>query len=142
MNQLEFNTQLPAKDVDVYGLEEMIFGRDSNVSLDLDATYTKIYWTLTPDLRDYGVRGLDLSIQKVNATIVYSVHEDDLTQTEKDALIKLGGVVNTYNYQIEGKIELSDYAFVIKSKFGFDPSGYCEPSAAEIDFVKMTIEVD
>ncbi len=111
MDAETFSTEVKA---DIYGLDKFLKKPDLDYS---DATLT-IKWMVEPDVRNWGIKGITITIKKVIGSIYYSVEDE------------------------ECELELDSDKFEIESLMNFSDSGSAYPSSIEIDFEKMKIVVE
>ena len=97
-----YEVDIESSDIDLYYVDQY-FGVKSGV---IDATAKlNIEYSLEPEVRKWGIKSIYIHIKNVYGTISWDAYADDLTEEDRQKLIKKGGKI--YKDMIEGEIEFS-----------------------------------
>ncbi len=118
MNSQTFKTGVKA---DIYGLANFL----DKPGIEDDSPILTIEWGIEPEVRDFGVKGINISIKRVTGSIHYDGPE------EKDGEIEFDS-----DTKIKGK------AWEIESLMDVRENGAIFPTTIEIDFEGMKIVVE
>jgi hypothetical protein len=135
----KFETELSDYDVSVLGFKEY-FKIDSDVSVDYDIEKSaKIYWSIEPEIRTWGIKDLNIFFEKVDLRFSWSVYKDDLSDSQILKLLSLGGSNNNYDGTIEGvmELDLSDFRFTNSLEI----SSQISPEKIDVYLTRKEIEI-
>jgi len=142
----DYNFSTKTNDLDIWGFEQSL--NLSGISFDIDQKDATIEWYVAPEIREWGIKSLDIFITKVKISFKWSVYSDGLTNDQLLKLISIGGKPNLNNSQwidntIEGYFEKNyeEGEFSIRNNLELKEYGYLSPDNLEIDFIKKKIVV-
>jgi hypothetical protein len=142
----DYNFSTKTNDLDVWGFEQSL--NLSGISFDIEQKDATIQWYVAPEIREWGIKSLDIFITKVKISFKWSVYSDGLTNDQLLKLISIGGKPNLNNSQwidntIEGYFEKTyeEGEFSLINNLELKEYGYLSPDNIEIDFIKKKIEV-
>lgn len=135
-------------DSSIYGLNKLFKVRNDIDIYSGIPTFT-IEYTLTPDVRSWGIDGITVDVQKITASIEWEVGivAEQLKTVDKAYLINAGGYEFKSHGTISGTFELdttvpiNENYWEIKSDVEFTSSGGFQIQEVEVDFLKMKITI-
>lgn len=141
---LDFNAII--EDVDVNGINEH-FEISKNIDIDTGKPTAYVSFILEPEVRDWGIKSMNMSIRRITISIEWEVYNEDLTSEENLILITVGGKEYKFNNTISGIIEVDttqkvkDKEWTITNEVEFEKDGGLSIENIEVDFSTMTITV-
>jgi len=135
---LDYSTKVA--DTEIYGLNQYL-----NVSKDIDIDVSRptsyIDYELQPEAREWGIKSIYVFIKKLTVSIAWEVSTEDLSDEEKESLIKAGGI--EFRNTIEGTIEIdtTDNKWDITTEVEFEKDGALSISEVYIELSDKTITV-
>ena len=139
-NELKFTAQI--EDADIYGINKYLALPLRDIATSKPTVYIDFH--LEIEARNYGVKGIDIFIDKVYTSIEWEVNDEYLTGLEKMLLLNKG----KYNSgNIEGTLELNTSekpfdAWEIKNEMTVTEFGGIHPDNVEIDFKNKVITIN
>lgn len=125
-----FTTPISGKEIDVYNIRTAL-----NLSPDADAyawsgdpnTKGTVIWKLDPDMRNWGIKSMGISVVRVQASISWEhTISDDNTQE---------GIIE-FDTQLP---QFKDWS--LESELEFTPDGGLYPNGIDIDFMSKRVKV-
>lgn len=143
--ELKFNTVI--EDSETEGLKKA-FGVTS-ADIDTCRTSARIDWEIQPDIRQYGIKSLEIVIKKVVCSVEWTVSDcnEYMEESEQVKLIASGGVPSNGGDVIDGLIEVNSDVewngkkWTFEVGFEFESYGGCIPSFCTVNFETMIIKV-
>lgn len=141
--QMEANTS----DVSVWGFAKHIKA-SAAVDVDVTPSEARIKYEIVPDIRRYGIHGIDIDILEVSVTLNWMAYLDELSEDEIIPLKNAGGIVYPSSPdRIEGQVEINEKKgcaeskWSLNSKLAFTERGSLYVSGLEINFTDGSIDV-
>jgi hypothetical protein len=111
--------------ISIFFIEEFLnLPKDSDLYYD-DATCT-VYWSVEPEMREFGIKSMNMVVQRVVASIEWENKNDD------------GEAIGSGEIQIDTTI-MPDWK--IKDNFEFGKDGQIYPTDCEVDLKSKIIEI-
>ena len=130
---------------DCYGLNKAFL---TDADIDIAKITCYIDWSVDVDMREYGIKSIDVLIQKVVASVEWEIDVTDATKEDVEQLVLLTGGEYS-NDVVSGLIEVNstdkwhDGEWKIETELSCDPSnGNLTLADCEIDFDTMTITIN
>ena len=141
---LDFNATI--ENIDVNGINEFL-GVSKDIDIETGRPTAYVSYILEPEVRDWGIKSMNMTIKKITSLIEWEVDSEDLTPEEKLSLISAGG--REYrNNTISGEIEvvttqkIKDKDWTIDNEVEFETDGGLSIESIEVGFLTMTITVN
>jgi hypothetical protein len=134
-------------DVSLQG-EQAFFGylNTDNFDIEFEKTSGVVEFSVYLDVKSYGIRGIDITINKFTCTAEWYVYCEDMTEDEKQKVISYGG--REYrNGNIEGCFDI-DTSQPFKGKqwsiinnMTIGPTGQIFPDTVTVNLPDLSIEI-
>jgi len=139
-NDLSFTAQI--QHPDIWHINKYLGLPD--LDIETAAADVTVDFHLEIESRGWGVKGIDVYIDRVTTQIEWYIPSEDLKQSQIDKLISSGGI-EMRNGDIEGSLKLTtdDYfKWEVKNEITVGQYGNIRPEGAEIDFENKTITIN
>ena len=103
----------PITDFSAYKLAEYLLGEYTIADIDVQLTNCYVVWNAELELRERGIKSIDVSISLIYGCFEWSFAEDELTPEEYDLIMSKGGVID--GDRIVGDIEFTSQDWKIES---------------------------
>jgi len=126
-----FTTPIAGREIDAYNIKTALnLPPEAEVSAWGDSPNTKgtVIWKLDPDMRNWGIKSMGISVVRVHATIGW---EYDVTDDEQQE-----GIIE-FDTQLP---QFKDWS--IESELQFTPDGGIYPNGIDIDFMSKRVRVN
>lgn len=139
---LDFHAEVEA---DIFKIHEYL-GVSKDFDIETGTPTAYVTYELQPEAREWGLKYISVVVRKVICSIEWEVNSLDLTDEEKQLLIKAGGT-EFRNETIGGVIEIDSTVslpfnfWVVNCDAKFKDDGGFQIDDASIDFGIMTISL-
>ncbi len=137
MNDLQFSAKVD--DADITGINELL-GVSRDIDIDCGNPTVYIKYELEIEAREWGIKNICVSPREVTVSIEWEVSTYDLTDADKELLIKAGGTEYRNKtiggiVEIDSRLALNGKAWTIDNETTFEDDG-----AFAIDNVCIDLE--
>jgi hypothetical protein len=117
------NFKITVDDAEVYRINKFL-NVSNFIDIYVDKTSVTIEYELNLNLKEWGIKSIDCFIKKITSNIDWEVDCEELTDSDKEALIKSGGKEYSNN-TISGSISIdsTNTDWKIENDVTFHPDG-------------------
>jgi len=139
VNYFMFESEIEPSDVIIFHFNDYLDLEDVDIETRL---YLKVQFSLTPDIRKWGLKGIDIDVESVKGTLYWEAYLSELSEEQITKLIAKGGVKEGKKVVGEKSLSFKPYSdWTIKHDIEFSEYGSFRIDGAEIDFKEKTIEL-
>lgn len=138
-SKVDSTFDVKVKDIEVYGINKFM---NIGKNIDVDTTSSaRVSYYIEPDIKEYGIRGIDVYIKSFSLMIEWTVYKDDLTEEDIRSLVAAGGTV--YSNDVSGEIDIQclETEWDITNDMEFTTSGALGINNVTVDLKKKKIEI-
>lgn len=84
-----FESEIESSDITIYNINDYL-GIKKLVDVETSCNL-KVEFRLTPDIRKWGLKGIDIAIENVSGNLYWEAYLEELTEEQIDKLIAKGG---------------------------------------------------
>lgn len=135
-----FESEIDTSDVSIYNFNDYL-GLPESIDVEAHCSL-KVGFSLTPDIRNWGLKAIDISIESVMGNLSWEAYTEDLSEEQVEKLIKKGG--KKVGKKIEGEKEMSFKTYndwSVTHDIEFSEYGSFRIDGANIDFKDKTVEL-
>lgn len=135
-----FESEIESSDITIYNINDYL-GIKKLVDVETSCNL-KVEFHLTPDIRKWGLKGIDIAIENVSGNLYWEAYLEELTEEQIDKLIAKGG--KKVGKKIEGEKSLSFKSYsdwTVTHDIEFSEYGSFRIDGANIDFKDKTLEL-
>lgn len=148
---LDFRAEVDVSSCDVRGANEYFQVEKKNeFDFDFEKATAYVDFELVPDAKNYGIRGIDISVKKITCSLNWYVEITEETTPEEKAFLETIGTLyesQWHGTKVEGVIEIDTTKkfngkdWHITTSVEFTPSGGCTIESVEINLHEASIEI-
>lgn len=138
-SKVDSTFDVKVKDIEVYGINKFM---NIGKNIDVDTTSSaRVSYYIEPDIKEYGIRGIDVYIKSFSLMIEWTVYKDDLTEEDIRSLVAAGGTV--YSNDVSGEIDIQclETEWDITNDMEFTTSGALGINNVTVDLENKKIEI-
>lgn len=109
---------------------------EHNDFFDTSSKTATIYYTLEPEVQEWGLERITINISKLHISFEWSVDVEELTAEEKAILIAAGGF-ETRHETIEATVDMTIENGVDEWEFTWEDCSFSKTGAFEISYVDV-----
>ena len=133
---MQFAHKLKNENICIYGLNKYL--DVPNVDIETSCVGA-ISFDIEMDMRDWGIKAMDVSINRVEVYVDWTTESDYITSGDEDTLVEKGGLAHSNRVDGFVTIKSDDKGWDVINECEFSNDGYYCINDISVDMIKKTI---